>query len=375
MKSDPFHYERTELVEHFLSMFESGLSSSKTLFERRRMGKTEFIVRDLAPAATTKGYKVVYCNFWGNENNPTLMLINSVQNALKSTGLKESFKALGKKNIKVLEVSMSAVGLKTGVKAELSNETPTPDQLNYLFNLIEELASNNKKVMFLLDEVQHLATRKEFEPLISSLRTVFDNNKDKIKVIYTGSSREGLQRLFKRKKSPLFKASSQIDLPKLGREFVQFEMKAYENATGRKFSDAVAWHSFKRLHYTPRDFRDLLEASMNEIIEPLQFKKFADAFCKDKEGDSEYEALWKKLSHIDRIILEIVHKEEGEGLYSESTKEYLMNKLCVQSLANHTIQNAIIKLRNKAIIVQLERSDLEFEDAYFRAWCEANVFD
>ena len=181
MENDPFHFKRTELVEHFLSMFESGLSSSKTLFERRRMGKTEFIVRDLSPAAETKGYKVIYCNFWGNENNPTLMLINEVEKALVPSGLLERAKRIGQKKVKGLELNVNAGGVKTGVKAEIENDAPTSDQINTLFNLINQLAENHSKILFLLDEVQHLATREEFEPLVSTLRTVFQNHQSKNK--------------------------------------------------------------------------------------------------------------------------------------------------------------------------------------------------
>lgn len=47
ISNDPWHFPRTELAKQILGMFETGLASSLTFFAPRRMGKTEFLRKDL----------------------------------------------------------------------------------------------------------------------------------------------------------------------------------------------------------------------------------------------------------------------------------------------------------------------------------------
>ena len=46
-----WHFARPELAQHHLRTFELGLISATALHARRRMGKTEFLMQDLTPAA------------------------------------------------------------------------------------------------------------------------------------------------------------------------------------------------------------------------------------------------------------------------------------------------------------------------------------
>lgn len=366
---DPFHFTRTDLVDVFLSAFASGITSSKTLFAPRRMGKTEFITQDLAPAAKGQGYKVIYCNFWGNENNPALALLSALSIANKSENLWGRTKRLGRSSVNSIEVSGQMAGVKAGLKATLHETKISEDQLQQLLMGIHELLDQNEKILFLLDEVQHLATKIEFSPLVSLLRTVFEGNQHKLKVVYTGSSREGLQRLFKRRKSAMFKSSSQIDLPLLDRNFIRHELAAYKKATGRELSESVAINTFQKLHSIPRDFRELLEVCMTQVIEPDDFKTLAADFCNSMLQDDGYAHTWEELKPIDKHILALFASDSTIALYSEETKQQLADAIGVDDMPNHTIQNAVNRLREKGVLVQLERGMVEFEDAHFKDWC------
>ena len=47
MAKDPWHYPRTALADQYLKTLGIGLSKSLVLFAQRRMGKTEFLRKDL----------------------------------------------------------------------------------------------------------------------------------------------------------------------------------------------------------------------------------------------------------------------------------------------------------------------------------------
>lgn len=63
MSKDPWHFPRTELATHDLGMFDTGLASALTFFAPRRMGKTEFLRKDITPVAETGGWQVFYFSF------------------------------------------------------------------------------------------------------------------------------------------------------------------------------------------------------------------------------------------------------------------------------------------------------------------------
>ena len=47
-----------------MNAFATGITGALALFAPRKMGKTEFVLMDLAPEAEERGYQVAYCSFW-----------------------------------------------------------------------------------------------------------------------------------------------------------------------------------------------------------------------------------------------------------------------------------------------------------------------
>lgn len=66
---DIWHYPRTALAEQVMSLFNSGLSHALTFFAPRRKGKTEFLLKDIAPLAKEQGYQVFYFSFLDSTND------------------------------------------------------------------------------------------------------------------------------------------------------------------------------------------------------------------------------------------------------------------------------------------------------------------
>src|SRR5258708_9330479 len=83
MKPDQWHFSRPELAAGYLSLFGLGLSSARTLFARRRMGKTEFLLKDLIPAATKGGCLTAYVNLWDDDEEPAAALVGALYGAIE----------------------------------------------------------------------------------------------------------------------------------------------------------------------------------------------------------------------------------------------------------------------------------------------------
>ena len=146
-----WHYPRPDLTENVINAFDQGSSTTLTLFAPRRMGKTEFVLYDLIPEASKRGYVPVYASFWDNRDDPTSALLQAIKGALAQKGwFRRTTKGIG------------------GAGAP---DSATLAELRAQFN---ELLRKNNRILLCLDEAQHLATSTAFESLVFFLRTIME---------------------------------------------------------------------------------------------------------------------------------------------------------------------------------------------------------
>lgn len=69
-----WHFPRSHLAQQYMNAFDTGITGALAIFAPRRMGKTEFVLMDLAPEAEARGYRVGYCSFWNLQDNPAKSL-------------------------------------------------------------------------------------------------------------------------------------------------------------------------------------------------------------------------------------------------------------------------------------------------------------
>src|SRR5258708_35993879 len=110
---DPWHYPRPELAAKYLKMFDVGITSARALFDKRRMGKSEFLEQDLIPAARDEGYLTVYLNLWDARSQPAPAFLAALSRALRPTGLGKLAKTL-KRPLKSIKASAKVAGMAEG---------------------------------------------------------------------------------------------------------------------------------------------------------------------------------------------------------------------------------------------------------------------
>jgi hypothetical protein len=361
-----WHYSRTDLAEQVLDRFDIGATTALTLFAPRRMGKTEFLLEDLLPmAAEKRGYLTVYVNFWDRMSDPVDSMILGLQKA----GSQAKFS----QKVKDLFGRVRGAGVDTpvgGASIELAG-AETAKKLDAVQKMFDALIADGRRVMIALDEVQHLATNTDFEPLVFALRGMIDTNRQRVRVIYTGSSRSGLQKLFKKRNAPLFSSSQQIDLPEFGQGYLEHMAEAFNQATRRTLNLNECRSAFKKLKKVPFDYRhvigQLIVSGGTDIIDATE------QYLKDNNQDEAYLATWKGMKPVDQAVMQWIMTGNTQGMYSQEAKTFIAERLGLDSIDVSPIQNAVNRLRRDAMIAPVAQGRYEVEDPYFADWVNNEI--
>lgn len=355
-----WHYPRTPLATGYMDAFSTGITGALALFAPRRMGKTEFVLLDLAPEAERRGYQVGYCSFWNLQDNPA----KALRLALESIGQGEwkqklaSYVGFGSGEV-AAEIGITSLKFKTAIpKVE-------EDDLIAIISLLGKLAAQKKPTLIICDEVQHLADPAH-AALVATLRTQFDQHRSKLHVVYTGSSRDGLQRMFRDRRTPMFHAAQQVDFPHLDSEFAAFMLNAFEQSSSRKLSLAAATRIFSKMNHNPALFHQLLRHMVIKGIWDIEigFEHFNELV----DVDADYTAIWNQCKSIDRAVLKYLAHRNEHGLYSEHALEVIGNDIGVDTVSVKTVQHAVDRLRANQILYSVGRGVWVFEDPALEAW-------
>lgn len=262
---------------------------------------------------------------------------------------------------------LQAFGINTpivgaNVSASQSNEAEKLDIIQGLFDLLLE---DGRKLLVALDEVQHLATEERFEPIVYALRGIIDLNRERVHVLYTGSSRSGLQRLFTRRNAPLFSSSQQIDLPEFDRQYLEYISSVFHAATGRSLDLDACVEAFKLVKKVPYDYRQvismLIEHGGTDIV------SITKSYLSENSQEEHYQAEWAALKPVDRVVLRFI-VDMGVGLYTAEARSQMADQLGLDNIEVATIQNSINRLRQASLIAPVGQGRYELEDPYFGDW-------
>jgi len=365
-----WHYPRTSLAKAYLAQFATGITSALTLFAPRRYGKTEFLLRDLVPQAEEDGYRVVYASMWASRTDPLLALLAALEEATRPHGLTERIKAIFEAPVKSveLEAEMAHLG-KAKATVDFSDAKPSHPasallQIPFHLDALIQRAKPGK-VLLLLDEVQFLA-KSQYEDMVAALRTALDVRKADVKVVYTGSSRVRLQRMFEAIKAPLFRASQTTNFPELDSAFVDYMLSNVHTATGRHIDREVAWKGFVLLSKSPGLFRDAIEAVIMDNNDDIV--GLCDLIAQKAEQGAGYEETWQSFKDIDRALLRRVI--EGKPLYTAESCEYLATEAGINKISPQQIQVCVNRLADAQILLSKGRGRYEIEDPGFSSWIE-----
>lgn len=354
-KDDYWHFPRHALADSVLGAFNSGLSHALTLFAPRRMGKTEFLLKDVAPQADARGWRVFYHSFMtdGDESGEVFKL-----------SLAEFAAGRMRTWLKPLTARVSADLL--GVKAELGAQAPA--STHSVTEVIQALASGGRTLL-LLDEAQMLTRQAHNEELLGGLRTGLDINKAQLKVLFTGSSREGLRRMFSEARAPFFHFGTNIELPTLNQDFCQHMANAYQHSTGRPLDADALWQAFQHMGCVPGKLRAVVEAMVLNVA--LSLEQAVALKAHDEQDEAQYRRMLKTMPPLDRLVLRAVLARTP--LFAEDTRNGMALALGSTPPATATVQSAAERLLRDEVITRRDRGQYEIADPSFEQWLQSQM--
>lgn len=357
---DPWHFARSELARAYLDAFDLKLSSARGLFARRRMGKTEFLRRDLLPAARERGYLVAYTNLWDSRSAPDAALLSALADALQPQGVKAVFAKLGKP-VRRFKASARVPGLEGSVEAEL--DVPRSDPTAALREMMKQLDRQKKPLLLAIDEAQVLA-RATHGDFAHSLRAALDIRKLRIKVIFAGSSETTLREMFARASEPFYNWATLEPFPLLGDEFVSFTVKLMNSLIKHKVTLEQGRHAFDALHRTPEFFKRFVERYMlyqAQGVDAALAHTMISVF-----SDEHFLKQWDAMNPSDRAVVTLLVRGEADlhGIQSLT----LLSEWLGKPATKNTVAQALKRLQAHNVVARLAVGHYRVEDEAFAEW-------
>ena len=251
-----------------------------------------------------------------------------------------------------------------GFGANIEIRDPMPAQAS-MKEVIEKL-SKRGKLLLLMDEVQTLTQDPSNTNFIASLRTVLDINKGTVKVIFTGSSQEGLRRMFSQAKAPFFHFGQNLPFPELERSFTDHLANMFETATKRKLDRDALWAIFQDMQRVPQLARALVERM---ALNPnLSLEESKDQLISQIFHDRAFVDVWEQCSGLEKLLLGELALGES-SLFSVEKRAKFAKLLGVSELPVSGVQSALRVLGRKGLIGRSPQEKSYFiDDPNFKNW-------
>ena len=357
---DPWHFPREGLATSVVDTLDSGIVNAITLFAPRRMGKTQFACTDLGPLAMRKGWLVAYCNLWDDKANPAAAILATL------TASAEPFRAKAKSGKVGVAANLGIVTASAEVTEEIAAQA-TASQLAGAFNQLAQAAARHakgKRLLLIVDEVQQLAADRKHEPVAAALRTSLERHSGLVKTLFTGSSQHGLQRLFLDTRAPLFSPGGQMELPRLGADFVAFMVERANRTFRDKLTLADATRVFEASGHSPFFLRQAITVAR---LRELPLERALEAVVDETLNEEALARRWLRLAAVERAVaLAVV---EGKPPFAIASLEEL-GQATSKEVKSHHVQNALMRLEREGFVERAMRGGYVIADPMVRIWLE-----
>jgi hypothetical protein len=356
---DPWHYPRQELARTYLRRFDPGPAEALTLFAARRSGKTAFLKNDLATAGIQAKLQPVYIDLWAHIDAPGLAIADGFEAAART--LQDSkYKygnILGRFDDPV--TSVGGFGFSLGVKPRDPSPAPA-DTLSRISFWADQMVSASKRpILLMIDEVQALAATDSGATVAGGLRAVLQkHNRMQIRPVFTGSSQDGLQRMFNQSKAAFFRYGTNPEFPTPDDGIAAFFAKRLKESSGVDVNPVDLLAAFNRLSRQPGAFRDMVEAMDNAVSSSVQ--TYLNRQIVQIEALTEERARLANLRPIDLAVLDRI--QTGGQLFGRESERLIAARLGVDQINPKSINDSIDKLRKAGFIIRVERGEYRVED-------------
>lgn len=367
-----WHCPRPELAKSYLSLLQAGPVVSTTIFAPRRTGKTVFLRQDLMPAAEKAGFLVAYSDLWQTRLSPGIALIRGLEEAVEPKTLTQKAWTKLQEPVKKVKARGDLVGLKGELEVELMDpKKEATDMALRIEELIGKLVAK-KPLLLLVDEAQELARTRENELIATALRTALAKHRDKMRVVFTGSSRSQLAHVFSNTDAPLYTVGGAVqDFPLLGRELIEFVVEKFLSSTQRALDADELWNAFQGFHQQPEP---LLEAVVAMMMDPsIPLAKACELERANQDRDENHESTWASLDDLQKHLVELFAAKPTAKPFSTEVRKRFARAMGLNAIESVTIQYALRRLTEKTIVTKSARNLYVFESDAFERWVKSTA--
>lgn len=339
------YFPRPELLAKVTRLLLSG--SNVTLFAPRRQGKTWFVRYELLPALHEAGWFAARVDLWRNRDDPCLGLVEGLE-AVAYTNLRSAKALFQPLTLRSVRGAFNAAGVEIEGQWEPVAAPPAPEGSleNRLANALKLIAQKGEHCVLALDEFQALA-EKSAENFVAAFRTSLQDLEGSLSIVFTGSSRDGLMRLFSRSKAPLFRSAETVTLPNLGDDFVDSRAAYLEDIAGLEVDRDALKLLFRTLCYTPLFLNDIVRWMLvtgNPSVEEAKA-----AWMAEKRSD-EYADLFHQLGDLDLAIVVWLARSGQKSVYTEDARAAMGAVMGSEPPLAHQIQASIRRLTKTQVL-------------------------
>lgn len=364
MSKAHWHFPRSEFAETVYGLLANGPVQAVSLFGPRRTGKTQFLTHDLAPLAEDKGHRVVYASLWQTLESPLAMLLYEFDLALRTGSFLDRVKsAAGDIAPKFKLKSPDGIGEVEIDLSKLKGEPPE-SHLLLLDQYCERLASDDKPAFLLFDEFQELTRAPSIAPLIASLRTSLDKRKDSLVAVFTGSSQEGLRKVFSAREAPFFRFATPLTLPTMDNAFVEHQLKVFKETSKAKVDRTKAIEIFARFDNNPFFFqRWLITLAINPTISE---QDAIDSVQQEIAEEFVFVQQWLSLNDVQRATARML-AERIDQIYGKEGATFIQKLTSNEAPTASAIQSAVTRLSRLGLVDKWEDA-WRIGDPLFESW-------
>lgn len=366
---DTFHRPdlAREQAESLLGIRKFGATSGLLLANRRRTGKTTFLLADLKPALENLDAVVVYVDLWADQQAQPGALIAKAIGAVIREHDGAGAKAIrgGLRKITVLGVAVEVAG------PQLPHDATLTDLLAELHRL------TRRKIVLIIDEAQQ-ATVPDSGGMeaMAALKSARDQlnlgGQYTLAIVMTGSDRDKLCRLVNTNQAPFVGSEINV-MPTLDRDYTDWVAGLIEEDRADIQVDRdILYNAFVMLGHRPQHLEQIIRELTGLGRPPAAvFNVVLAARAEQDRGvrEAQYANTFAGLKPASRAVLSRILAGRGQGMFKPDAKaEY--KQTGGKLLADHQIQNALDKMRggDNPLIWKSDRSDYALEDTQMRDW-------
>jgi len=350
-----WHFRRPELAQSYLEkVLDAGINRI-AFFGRRRIGKTEFMLRDLLPMALDRGALALYCSMWEDKERPYLAVISMLDDA-KLPGKEIKQKLVAKASLPdQVEVG---VEYERAVNPVMASANELQQVVSGFKDIVKRCRNEKRDCLVVIDEIQHLATSERFATFAATLRSALDVSGSDIGVLFTGSSRADLQKCFEDTRAPFFGFANMVDFQPMSHDYIDHLEETYFKITGKSLRQGYLGGIFEEAGRNAQIVRSLVErmiiTASDDILD--EWKSMKDGMQCDGGWCQKQ---WNSIHDSDRVIYKMVL--DGKDIFSEDA-------LASYDFSRGVAQQALARLQNKGFVSKMGHGQYSTEMPILDEW-------